>query len=154
MDGNRVGEQRPVGVGWQVRAAVSRVEEHDQPTVVVAAELLTGSAPVLGGHLDDDHIGRWPTRGQFGRRTNHLQLVFLNDQGEHRGAWPLSSVEQGHALRHLVPHSLGVSGCWRYWADAGVVVLLRLPGGVPGLLVNDANARNRGEGSGAYALAE
>jgi hypothetical protein len=60
-------------------AAVCRVEQHDQPTVVVAAELLTGNAAVLGGHLDHDHIGWWPIRDELGRRANHLQLAFLND---------------------------------------------------------------------------
>lgn len=98
LDAKGSGEQRPVGVGWQVVAAVFRVE-HDHPTAVVAAELLTGNASVLDGYIDHDHIGRWPTRGQLGRRANHLQLALLNDQGEQRGARPLSPVKQGDALR-------------------------------------------------------
>jgi hypothetical protein len=59
-------EQRPVVVGWQVMTALSAAEEHDQPTAVVAADLLAGGPPVRRGDVDHDHIGRW-SLGQLDR---------------------------------------------------------------------------------------
>jgi hypothetical protein len=48
-------------------AVVSKVEEHDQRTVVVATHLLANRASVLNRHIDHDHICRRPTLGQLNR---------------------------------------------------------------------------------------
>jgi hypothetical protein len=61
-----------------------RVEQHEQPTAVVAADLLTDNASVLSGDIDQDHIGRQATRSQLDRRPDHLQLVFLTEQQAQR----------------------------------------------------------------------
>jgi hypothetical protein len=63
----RAGEQRPVMVGWQVIVAVPRVEEHNQPTAVVAADLFTDTAPDRPGHVDQEHISRLFTLGHLVR---------------------------------------------------------------------------------------
>jgi len=66
-------------VGWQILAAVSRVQQHEQPTGVVAADLFTDRTSVLRRDIDHHHIGRRETSGQLDRRPNHLQLAFLTE---------------------------------------------------------------------------
>lgn len=100
MDREWAGEQRPAAVGWQVVAVVSEVEQHDQRTAVVAADLLTDRGPVLSRHVDHDHI-RLRTLGQLEWRPNHVDGAFSTEQGEQLGAWPHASAQQGHALPHV-----------------------------------------------------
>jgi hypothetical protein len=82
------GKERPVRVGRQVLAAVFGVEQHEQLAAVVAADLRTGNASILCGHVDHNHIGRQATLGELERRTDHLQLVFLGEQEAQVDAQP------------------------------------------------------------------
>jgi hypothetical protein len=67
LDRKWPGEHRPIVVGWQIVAAVSRLEEHDQPTTVMAADPFTVNASDHSGHVDHDHIGRLSPFGQLDR---------------------------------------------------------------------------------------
>jgi hypothetical protein len=96
----RAGEQRAAAVGRQVVAVVRGVEEHDQRTAVVVADLFTDRTPVLSGNVDDDHIGR-STAGQLQRCLDHVDGATLTKQSEQLDARPHASIEQGHALRDL-----------------------------------------------------
>jgi hypothetical protein len=90
-------------------AAVLRVEQHEQPTAVVAANLLTDTASVLRGDIDHDHIGRRDALGQLDRRPDHLQLVFLTEQQVQREVQqPPAPGHQDYPLWHVwltPPHS-------------------------------------------------
>jgi hypothetical protein len=97
----RAGEQRAAAVGGQVVAVVCGVEEHDQRTAVVVADLLTDRTPVLSGNVDNDHIGRRSTPGQLQRCLDHVDGAILTEQSEQLDARPHASIQQGHALRAL-----------------------------------------------------
>jgi hypothetical protein len=97
----RAGEQRAAGVGRQVVAVVRGVEEHDQRTAVVLADLFTDRTPVLSGNVDNDHIGRRSTPGQLQRSLDHVDGAILTEQAEQLDTRPHTSIQQGHALRDL-----------------------------------------------------
>jgi hypothetical protein len=82
-------------------AAVCGVEEHDQRTAVVVADLFTDRTPVLNGNVDDDHIGRRSTPGQLQRCLDHVDGAILTEQSEQLDTRPYASIQQGHALRYL-----------------------------------------------------
>ena len=81
-------------------AVVSRVEQHDQRTAVVVADLFTDRTPVLSRDVDDHHIGRRPTPGQLQRCADHVDGAFLTEQSEQVDAQPHAPV-QDHALPDL-----------------------------------------------------
>ena len=97
----RAGEQRPAAVGGQVVAVVCRMEEHDQRTAVVVADLFTDRTPVLSGNVDNDHIGRRSTPGQLQRCLDHVDGAILTEQSEQLDPRPHALIQQGHALRDL-----------------------------------------------------
>jgi len=78
-------------------AVVSGVEEHDQRTAVVVADLFTDRTPVLSGNVDNDDIGRRSTPGQLQRSVDHVDGAVL-EQSEQLDTRPHASVQQGHAL--------------------------------------------------------
>jgi hypothetical protein len=82
-------------------AVVRRVEEHDQRTVVVMADLFTDRTPVLSGNVDNDHIGRRSTPGQLRRCLDHADGAILTKQSEQLDARAHASIQQDHALRDL-----------------------------------------------------
>jgi hypothetical protein len=82
-------------------AVVRGVEEHDQPTAVVVADLFTDCTPVLSRNVDDDHIGRRSTPGQLQRCLDHVDGAILTEQSEQLDARPHASIQQDHALRDL-----------------------------------------------------
>src|SRR4029453_7373029 len=51
--GERAGEEDAAVVGWEIAAVIPEIEEHDQRTMVLATDLLTGSASVLRWDVDD-----------------------------------------------------------------------------------------------------
>lgn len=89
------------------------MEEHDQRTAVVVADLLTDRTPVLSGNVDDDHIGRRSTPGQLQRCLDHVDGAILTEQSEQLDARPYASIQQGHALRDLWCWHLSLSAGWR-----------------------------------------
>jgi hypothetical protein len=88
-------------VGGQVVAVVSGVDQHDQPTAVVAADLFTDRAPVLSRNVDNHHIGRRPIPRQLQWCADHVDGAFLTEQSEQPDTRLHASVQQGHALRDL-----------------------------------------------------
>jgi hypothetical protein len=82
-------------------AVVCGVEDHDQRTAVVVADLFTDRTPVLSGNVDNDHIGRRSTPGQLQRCLDHIDGAILTEQSEQLDARPHASIQQGHALRAL-----------------------------------------------------
>ena len=89
--------------------AVSPLEQHQQPTAVVAADLFTDSTSVLRGDIDHDHIGRRDPLGQLGRRVNRLQLAFLPKQQAQPDLQLPAPGDQGHILWHGCPLT---ALCW------------------------------------------
>jgi hypothetical protein len=77
------------------------MEEHDQRTAVVVADLFTDRTPLLSGNVDNDHIGRRFSPGQLQRCLDHVHGAILTDQSEQLDARPHAPVQQGHALRDL-----------------------------------------------------
>jgi hypothetical protein len=92
-------------VGWQVVAAVSRVEEHNQPTAVMVADLFNDPASDQPWQVDHKHISRPSTLGQLDpradRRADHGYLMFPIEQADQLGAAALTPVQQGHVLRDV-----------------------------------------------------
>jgi hypothetical protein len=72
-------------------AVVSRVEQHDQRTAVVVADLFTDRAPVLGRNVDNHHIGRRSTPRQLHGSADHVDGAFLNQHSKQVDAQPHAS---------------------------------------------------------------
>jgi hypothetical protein len=90
---------------------LSPAEEHDQPTAVVAADLLAGGPPVRRGDVDHDHVGRWAV-DQLDGRADHVDVAILAVQGEQVGAQSHAPVQEGNPLRHVGSGHLARSLCW------------------------------------------
>src|SRR5512133_2137736 len=101
-------------------AVVARMEQHDQRTAVVVADLFTDRTPVLSRDVDDHHIGQRPTPRQLQRCADHVDGAFLTEQSEQVDAQPHAPV-QDHALPDLWCWHLSSLG---WWATSG-----RNPGG-------------------------